>query len=398
MALEVVLPRCRGFMCTNAHPVGCETMVRRQIAAASRDETARAGGTLLVVGASTGYGLASRIAGAFGHGMDSVGVFYERPASERRSASAGWYNAAAFQRAAREQAVGAWSLNGDAFSREVLGETLALVGDRLGPLDVFIYSVAAPARTDPETGEVHRSALKTIGQPFTTRTIDLMSGRIETVTLEAAGEAEIASTVAVMGGADLRRWCEGLLAADLLAPGARIVAYSYIGPRVTWPVYRRGTIGRAKEHLEATAAALHERVARSAGGSCRVAICKSIVSQAAVVIPAVPLYMSLLFRVMKEAGTHEGPIEQMLRLFDDHIGPGRTARLDAEGRIRLDDLEMQPEIQAEVMRRWQRVTDANLNDLSDWAGFARYLRQLFGFDVPGVDYDRPVETDVALEG
>jgi enoyl-[acyl-carrier protein] reductase/trans-2-enoyl-CoA reductase (NAD+) len=349
-----------------------------------------------VLGASTGYGLASRIAGAFGHGMGSVGVFYERPASERRTASAGWYNAAAFERLAGDAGLKAASLNGDAFSHELLAQTLGTVRETLGPLDVFVYSVAAPVRTDPDTGEVYRSVLKTIGQPFTAKSIDLNTGQVVEVALEPADDAEVAATVAVMGGVDLRRWVEALLAASLLARGARVVAYSYIGPNVTWPVYRSGTIGWAKEDLERTCDALHARLAAEIGGSCRVSINKSIVSQASAAIPAVPLYMSLLFRVMKDHGLHEGPIEQMARLFGDHIGPGRTATTDAQNRIRLDDLEMRPDVQAEVARRWPLVSTANLRELSDYDGYQRYFHQLFGFDVPGIDYAAAVETDVPL--
>jgi enoyl-[acyl-carrier protein] reductase / trans-2-enoyl-CoA reductase (NAD+) len=392
----IVVPRRRGFISTSAHPTGCMRMVEQQIAVARRDPSTWAGGKMLVLGASTGYGLATRIAGAFGHGMDSIGVAYERPASDRRTASAGWYNLATFDRAAREAGLGASSLSGDAFSQPVLEETIYRVREALGPLDVFAYSIAAPVRTDPDTGATYRSALRTIGRPLTTKSIDLDTGVLSEVTIGTATPDEIAATVAVMGGADLARWVAALLDARLLAPGARVVAYSYIGPKVTWQVYREGSIGRAKVDLERTCADLHARLQREIGASCRVSINKSIVSQAAAAIPAVPLYMSILFRVMKDAGTHEGPIEQAVRLLDDHIGPGRTPALDAEGRIRLDDREMVPAIQAEVMRRWERVTDANLLELSDFEGFQRYFRQLFGFDVPGVDYDAPVETDAEL--
>lgn len=395
MTRQIVRERMRGFVSLTAHPTGCERMVEWQADRVRRDRDRRSGGNLLVLGASTGYGLASRIAGAFGHGMNSVGVFYERPPSDRRTASAGWYNVAAFDRLARQSGLGVAHLNGDAFSAYLLERTLDAVA-AFGPLDVLVYSLAAPQRRDPLTGEVYRSVLKTIGKPFTTRSMDLDSGRLSEVTLEPATPDEIDGTVGVMGGADLRRWVRALVDTELLAPGARVVAYSYIGPEVTWPVYRRGTIGMAKADLEATCRALDERLAVAIGGSCRVAICKSIVSQAAAAIPAVPLYMSLLFRVMKEAGTHEGPIEQMGRLFDEHVGPGRTPTVDADGLIRLDDREMRPEIQEEVMRRWRAVTDENLAELADFASYRQYFDELFGFAVPGVDYDEPVETDVPL--
>lgn len=396
MAVEIVEPRMRGFICTTAHPAGCAEHVGHQVAIARRDPATWTGGKLLVVGASTGYGLASRVVGTFGHGMDSVGVFFERPASGRRTASAGWYNAAAFHRLAHEAGLRTGSLNGDAFSTPVLQETVQKVADELGPLDVFVYSLASPVRVDPDTGETYRSVLKTIGQPITAKTVDIGSGEVTEVTIDAATEAEIAATVAVMGGADLARWVNALLEARLFAPGARVVAYSYIGPKIIWPMYTSGTIGRAKAHLEATCRELNPKMAAAVGGSCRVTICKSIVSQAGAAIPVVPLYMSLIFRIMKEAGIHEGPVEQMLRLFGDHIGQGCTATLDEEGRIRLDNLELQPDVQAELMARWPRVTTENLNQLADFAGFRRYFYQLFGFEFPGVDYNVPVETEVLL--
>ncbi len=394
MSLQVVEPRIRGFICTTAHPAGCAGHVARQIAAARRDPATWAGGNLLVLGSSTGYGLASRIAGAFGHGMHSLGVCFERPGSERRTASAGWYNTAAFDAAARQAGLSAASINGDAFSTEVLEATLERVRRDLGPLDVVVYSLAAPRRTDPETGRVYNSVLKAVGQPSAIKTVDLNTGMVGDVTLEPATPEEISDTVAVMGGADLRRWVEALLKAGLLARGARVVSYSYIGPEATWPIYRHGTIGHAKADLEVTSAALHAQLARAVDGRCHVSINKSIVTQASAAIPAVPLYMSVLFKLMKAAGTHEGPIEQMVRLFDDHIGPGRTPVVDDEGRIRLDDREMRADIQAEAMRLCALIDTSNLRELSDYDGFQRYFRQLFGFDIPGVDYAQPVETDV----
>lgn len=397
MPVEIVQPRIRGFMCTTAHPVGCSRQVQRQIEVARRDPATWPGGKLLVLGSSTGYGLASIIAGAFGYGMDSVGVFFERPPSDRRTASAGWYNAAAFQQQARADGLHASSINGDAFSNEILEQTLEHVRATLGQVDVFIYSVAAPSRTDPETGAVYRSVLKTVGQPAITKTVDLVNGRVHDITLEAANPEEVASTVKVMGGEDFRRWTQALQAAGLLATGAKVTAFSYIGPKMTYPIYRSGTIGKAKEDLEDTARALHRRLALDLGGQCRVAICKSVVTQASAAIPAVPLYMSLLFKVMKEAGTHEGPIEQMVRLFGDHLGPGRQPVVGEDGLIRLDDLEMLSDIQHEVNFRWSAVDTDNLERISDFAGYQHYFRQQFGFEVPGVDYGAPVETDVPLE-
>jgi enoyl-[acyl-carrier protein] reductase / trans-2-enoyl-CoA reductase (NAD+) len=397
MAKEVVLPRIRGYICTTAHPGGCAHQVGRQIAIARRDPATWGRGKMLVLGASTGYGMASRIAGAFGHGMDTVGVFYERPATEQRTASAGWYNSAAFHREAHAAGLHASSINGDAFSTEVLERTLAHLRDTVGPLDVVVYSLASPVRTDPETAVTYRSVLKTVGAPITTKSVDLATDKVLDMEIEAATPEEIASTVAVMGGTDMRRWVDALRREQLLAPGAKVVAYTYIGPRVTYPVYRSGTIGKAKEHLEATARDLHEQLAADLGGQCRVVVCKSVVTQSSSAIPGVPLYMSILFKVMKAAGTHEGPVEQMARLFEGHLGPGRTPKVDDEGFIRLDNLELRPEIQHEVGFRWSAVETDNLRVLSDYDGYQHYFRELFGYDVPGMDYNVPVETIVPLE-
>lgn len=396
MSLQVIEARVRGFICLNAHPVGCRAEVAGQVAAARLPGATPVGGKLLVVGASTGYGLASRIAGAFGHGMDTVGVSFERPAKGRRTASAGWYNTAAFEELAAGEGLHASDLIGDAFSDEVMSAALDHVARTLGKVDRFVYSIAAPRRTDPATGITHTSVLKTVGRPFSVKTVDLRTEEVGMATIEPATDEEIAATVAVMGGADLERWTGALLEAGLLAPGARVVAFSYIGPEVTWPIYKDGTIGQAKADLQRGAHALDRRLAEAVGGGCNVSVNKSVVTQASAAIPGVPLYMSLLFAVMKARGIHEGPIEQATRLFADHFAPGRLPTTDEEGRIRLDDLEMRPAVQAEALERWGQVTTDNLRSTADWEGFTRYFRRLFGFDVPGVDYAAPVETDVAL--
>jgi enoyl-[acyl-carrier protein] reductase / trans-2-enoyl-CoA reductase (NAD+) len=396
MPLQVVEPRIRGFVCLTAHPKGCAEEVRWQIAQVPRRPEAK-GGTLLVVGASTGYGLASRIAGAFGHGMDSLGVFLERPPTDRRTASAGWYNTAAFSAEAAAAGLRAVNLNGDAFSTEILDAALNEL-DGMAPVDVFVYSVAAPRRSDPATGITHESVLKSVDAPFSIKTVDEKTLEVRDAVIEEATESEVAATVAVMGGADMRRWVDALLERNLLAPGARVVAYSYIGPEVTWPIYRDGTIGQAKADLERAAADIHSQLQSAIGGSCRISINKSVVTQASAAIPGVPLYMSLVFRVMKDLGLHEGPIEQMARLFDDHLAAGSAGPTDEAGRIRLDDLEMRPDVQAEAIGRWEQVTSENLLATSDYEGYQRYFRRLFGFDRPGVDYSRPVETDVSIPG
>ncbi|HQZ70448.1 MAG TPA: trans-2-enoyl-CoA reductase family protein [Anaerolineae bacterium] len=397
MPEQVVQPRIRGFVCTTAHPGGCAVQVSRQAAQVRRDPAAWSGGNLLVLGSSTGYGLATRVTGAFRYGMSSLGVCFERPPKGDRTASAGWYNTGAFHGLTRAAGLKAETLNGDAFSNEVLAQTMDRLREGFGPVDLLVYSLAAPKRQDPETGQVYQSVLKTVGRQLPIKTVNLNTEEVEEVALEVATPQEISDTVAVMGGADLRRWVEALLAAGLLAPGARVVAYSYLGPEVTWPIYRHGTIGHAKADLEVTCASLNETLAKFLGGGCYVSINKSIVTQASAAIPAVPLYMSLLFDVMTRAGTHEGPLEQAVRLLADHLGPGLRPTTDDEGRIRLDDLEMTPAVQAEVLERWSKVTTERLAEWGSFARFQRYFRQCFGFDVAGVDYTRPVETDLGWD-
>jgi enoyl-[acyl-carrier protein] reductase/trans-2-enoyl-CoA reductase (NAD+) len=328
--------------------------------------------------------------------MNSIGVFYERDSSDRRTASAGWYNSAAMHRFAAESGLYASGINGDAFSQEILDETLKRIRDELGAIDVFVYSLAAPTRTDPVTEETYRSAIKTVGEPVTTKTVDTSTDEVVEVTVHPASDNEIAGTVAVMGGADLERWVEALLAEDLLAPGAKVVSYSYIGSEMTWPIYRRGTIGRAKEDLEARSDALDEKLRSEIGGRCLVSMNPSVVTQAATAIPGVVLGMSILFKVMEERGVGESGVELMCRLFDDHIGPGAQPTTDSEGRIRLDDIELRPDIQDECLARWERIDTDNLIELSDYAGYKLLFSQLFGFDVDGIDYDLEVETDVQL--
>lgn len=395
MSEQVVQPRIRGFLCLNAHPEGCRAEVARQIEVARASSDERPGGNLLVIGGSTGYGLASRITGAFGYGMDSIGVFYERPPSGRRTASAGWYNSVAFTEAARAAGLEARNVNGDAFSAEVLDDVLGQV-EEMGGLDLLIYSLAAPARTDPATGVTYRSALRTIGEPMVTKSVDIGTGRITEAVVEPATDEEIEGTIKVMGGEDLRRWVDALLARGLLRDGARVVAYTYLGPEVTWPFYRHGTIGMAKEHLESTCAALDARLRDEVGGRCWSSVNKSMVTQAAAAIPAVPLYISLLYRVMQEKGVHEDAIAQIVRLFSEHIGPGVSPRVDDEGRIRIDDLEMSDDVQTAVAALWETVTDESLAEVADLEGYRRTFKQLFGFEVEGVDYDAPVEVDLPM--
>jgi enoyl-[acyl-carrier protein] reductase/trans-2-enoyl-CoA reductase (NAD+) len=394
MRAMVIQPKVRGFICTTAHPVGCAAEVRRQADACAGMSLSAPPRGALVVGASMGYGLSSRIAAAFGAGAGTVGVVYEREATEKRTATAGWYNTAAFHRLAAERGLFAESVNGDAFDRGVKAETVEAVRRGLGRVDLFVYSIGAPRRTLAD-GTVAKSVLKPIGQPYRNKTIDVESGAVSEVAIEPATEEEVAETVKVMGGEDLEEWVDTLDAAGVLAPDARVVAYSYIGPELTFPVYRRGTIGAAKDHLEATARRLDERF-RPRGGRALVSVNKGLVTQSSSAIPVVPLYISLLFSVMKEKGLHEGTIEQMRRLLADRLYTGGEVPVDDDGRVRLDDLEMRDDVQAEVARRWREVGSDNVAQLADLEGYRRDFLLLFGFGVPGVDYTTDVDPHISL--
>jgi enoyl-[acyl-carrier protein] reductase/trans-2-enoyl-CoA reductase (NAD+) len=396
VTVEVVSPRIRGFICTNAHPAGCAASVEAQVARAeSQRASFPAGGNALIVGASTGYGLASWIVAAFARRMSTVGVFFERPPSEKKTASAGFYNAAAVMRLAAERGLRIAAVNGDAFSHAVKAEVLEKVG-ALGPVDLVVYSLASPVRVHPDDGRTIRSTLKPVGQPYTTKSIDLDRGRVIEVTLEPATSDEISDTIAVMGGDDLARWVRALAEARLLAPGARVFAYSYIGPQLTWPIYRTGTIGLAKSDLEKTTRSLDEELARFVGGRAWVSVNAAVVTQASSAIPGVPLYLALANKVLAEKRLLERPIDQILRLFAEHASPGKTPLVDAEGRIRIDDREMKPEIQERISEGWRSVTTETLSRLADFEGFQKEFRQLFGFEIAGVDYGRPVEIDASL--
>ncbi|MDB4980160.1 MAG: trans-2-enoyl-CoA reductase [Myxococcales bacterium] len=396
MPLQTVAARIRGFICLNAHPGGCAENVRAHVEIARKGAASGVRlGDALVVGASTGYGLASLATTVFGYGARAVGVCLERPPQGDKTASAGWYNLVALSRMARESGHDVAIVNGDAYSDAVKAETLALLKKRGAKLDSVVYSLASPKRTDPKTGVTHASVLKPLGAPFVSRSIGLGNDQVTTVELPPATDADVEATVKVMGGEDWELWIDQLLAADLLAPGCRTVAYSYIGPALTYPIYREGTIGKAKLHLERTATAISAKL-RASGGAAYVSVNKALVTQASSAIPVVPLYISLLYKIMKELGTHEGTGEQIARLFRDHLAPGRTPTLDAGGRIRVDDLEMRPEVQQRVTALWDQVTSENLFALTDYAGFKQEFRSLFGFEIPGVDYAVPVETDVRI--
>jgi enoyl-[acyl-carrier protein] reductase/trans-2-enoyl-CoA reductase (NAD+) len=396
MPLQIIKRRSRGFICVNAHPEGCRRNVERWVAGVKGNVPAvpNPPKSVLVVGASTGYGLASRIAAAWGYGAKTLGVFFERPPEGDKTATAGYYNTVAFHALAKRDAIFAASINGDAFSDEIKRAAAETIRKEMAPVDLVIYSLASPKRTDPRTGKTHSSVLKPVGQAYTNRTIELDSEKVVSVTLPPASETEIADTVVVMGGEDWRRWMELLLEEKLLAPGARTVAYSYIGPELTWPIYRDGTIGQAKKDLERAAKDLDASLAKHLGGNAWVSVNKAVVTQASSAIPVVPLYLSLLPLVMKRKNLEEGPLEQMRRLFTDFLSTGKTPLVDEARRIRLDDREMRADVQAEVAALWPQVTTENLREISDFAGFQREFRGLFGFEVDGVDYEQPVETDI----
>ncbi len=388
----IVKPRIRGFVCITAHPKGCEAKVREEIKIAQLDKKPNGPKKVLVIGASTGYGLSSRIAAAFRYQAATVGVFFERPSAKGKPASAGWYNSVAFEKAAHETGLYAKSINGDAFSTEIKEQTIAQIKADLGQVDLVIYSLASPRRIDPVSGETYKSVLKPIGdKPFVNQTLDTDRNEIKNVEIEPATEEEIEHTVKVMGGEDWELWMKALHEAEALAPGAKSVAYSYIGPEVTWPIYKNGTIGQAKKDVERAAEAISEAYDCTA----YVAVNKAVVTQASSAIPVVPLYISILFKLMKAAGTHEDCIEQMIRLFDEHLY-SENVKLDENGRIRIDDLEMQADIQEKVVKIWNTITTENLDEMSDYAGYQKNFLNLFGFEMPGVDYDEDVDIDLML--
>ena len=395
MAVQIVKPRIRGFICTNAHPVGCQANVLNQIDEIKEGIPYKATGlNALVIGASTGYGLASRIALTYAYGAKTLGLLYERPPDGRRTASAGYYNTAAFQQQAAADGFFAESLNGDAFSDAMKTETIDRLKTDFGKVDILVYSIAAPRRIHPNTGVSHESVLKPIGAPYTGKTIDLNREVIAPVTIDPATEQEITDTIAVMGGEDLEMWIDALTDAELLAPEVTVVAYTYIGSPLTWSIYRDGTIGRAKDDLKARVDALDERLADQLGGNAYISVNKAVVTQASAAIPVVPLYISILYDIMDARGINEAPIGQMQRLFSEQLGPDLQPQLDSERYIRLDDRELQPEVTDAVTERWEHIDTDNFHELSDYAGYRRRFRNLFGFEVEGVDYDEAVETEL----
>ncbi len=396
----IVEPKIRGFICTTAHPVGCARNVQDQIDyVTSKGPIAGGPKKVLVLGASNGYGLASRIVAGFGCGAATVGVFFERPAENgKRTATAGWYNSVAFDAAARKAGLYAKSINGDAFSDDTRRQVCDLIKKELGQVDCVIYSLASPRRADPKTGELYKSVLKPKDKPYTNKSIDFEKNKVISVTLEAATDNEIAHTIKVMGGEDWELWIDDLQKNGLLSRGASTVAYSYIGPQMTTAVYRNGTIGAAKDHLEATARQLDARM-KKIGGRAFVSVNKALVTQSSSAIPFIPLYFVLLMKVMKKKGVHENCIQQIQRLFADRLyndRPLTQISTDEQGRVRVDDLEMLPDVQSDVSKLWSIVADDNVNEIADVAGYNDDFLRLFGFNIKGVDYNADVEIDVPL--
>ncbi|MFK7000468.1 enoyl-ACP reductase FabV [Flavobacterium oreochromis] len=381
----IIEPRMRGFICLTAHPEGCAQSVKNQINYVVSKGKINGPKRVLVVGASTGFGLASRITAAFGSDASTIGVFFEKEPTEGKTATPGWYNSAAFEQEAKKAGLYAKSINGDAFSKEIKQKAIDMIKSDLGQVDLVVYSLASPVRMHPDTGVLYRSALKPIGQVFTDKTVDFHTGIVSEVSIQPAVQEDIDNTVVVMGGEDWTMWIEAMKEAGVLAEGATTVAYSYIGPEVTEAVYRKGTIGRAKDHLEATAFEIDEKL-KDINGRAYVSVNKALVTQASSAIPVIPLYISLLYKTMKEKGLHEGCIEQMQRLFADCLYNGAEVPVDEKGRIRVDDWEMREDVQAAVKTLWAQADTETLKEIGDLAGYKNDFLNLFGFGFDGVDY------------
>jgi enoyl-[acyl-carrier protein] reductase/trans-2-enoyl-CoA reductase (NAD+) len=393
----IIEPRMRGFICLTSHPKGCEQSVINQINYVKSKGAIDGPKKVLVIGASTGFGLASRITSAFGSNAATIGVFFEKAPAAGKTASPGYYNSLAFHMQAEKAGLYAKSINGDAFSNEVKKQTIDLIKADLGQVDLVIYSLASPVRQHPVTGVLHRSVLKPIGDTFSDKTVDFHTGIVSEVTITPCSDEDIANTVQVMGGEDWKMWTDALLDAGVLAEGAMTVAYSYIGPDVTEPVYRKGTIGMAKEHLEATAFEITEDLAKI-GGKAFVSVNKALVTQASSAIPVIPLYISLLYKIMKAKGSHEGCIEQIQRLYSERLYTNGGIPVDEKGRIRIDDWEMDEAVQKEVAELWKGATTENLPAIGDLNGYKSDFLNLFGFGFEGVDYAAEANEMVEIPG
>ncbi|MCG9661813.1 trans-2-enoyl-CoA reductase family protein [Vibrio mediterranei] len=395
----IIKPRIRGFICTTTHPVGCEANVKEQIAyTKAQGPIANAPKRILVVGSSSGYGLSSRIAAAFGGGAATIGVFFEKPGTERKPGTAGFYNSAAFDKLAKEEGLYSKSINGDAFSNEAKQKVIDLIKEDLGQIDMVVYSLASPVRKLPETGELIRSSLKPIGETYTSTAVDTNSDTIIEASVEPATEQEIEDTVTVMGGQDWELWINALSDAGVLADGCKTVAYSYIGTELTWPIYWEGALGKAKMDLDRAATELNDKLAKT-GGSANVAVLKSVVTQASSAIPVMPLYIAMVFKKMREEGIHEGCMEQIFRMFSQRLykADGSAAEVDEKNRLRLDDWELRDDIQKHCAELWPQITTENLKELTDYVEYKEEFLKLFGFGVDGVDYDADVSPLVEFD-
>ena len=391
----VIKPKIRGFICTNAHPAGCAAHVNEQIAYVKSQTQANAKPkNVLVIGASTGYGLASRITATFGNNAKTLGVFFEKPPTEKKTASAGWYNTAAFQTAADEAGIWSKSINGDAFSHEIKAKAIETIKEELGEIDLVIYSLASPRRTDPDTGEVYSSTLKPIGESVTTKNLNTSKRIIDSVSVEAATEADIQGTIDVMGGADWELWIKALQEAGVLANGFKTTSYTYIGKKLTWPIYGHATIGRAKEDLDRAAKAIKEST-KALAGEAYVTSLNAVVTQASSAIPIMPLYISAMFKVMKSDGTYQGCIEQIQDLFRENLY-GDSPRLDDGGRLFQNYKELEDSVQDRVTEIWNTVDSDTIDELTDYVGYHGEFLKLFGFNVDGVDYEADVSPELAI--
>ncbi|RTQ99915.1 enoyl-ACP reductase FabV [Halomonas nitroreducens] len=386
----IIKPKVRGFICTTTHPVGCEKNVLEQIEATRARNLDKSAGPkkVLVIGASSGYGLSARITAAFGYGADTLGVFFEKPGTEKKPGTAGWYNAAAFDKFAKAEGLYSKSINGDAFSHEAREKAIELIKQDLGQVDLVVYSLASPVRKLPDSGELKRSVLKPIGETYRATAIDTNKDAIIEAEIEPATEQEIEDTIAVMGGEDWELWIDALDRAGVLAPGAKSVAFSYIGTEITWPIYWHGALGKAKEDLDRAAGEIDKRLSGQGGGA-NVAVLKSVVTQASAAIPVMPLYIAMVYKVMKEQGLHEGTIDQLNRLFAERLYGG-SRETDEMGRLRLDDWELRDDVQQACKDLWPRVTSENLFEITDYAGYKHEFLKLFGFERDDVDYDADV--------
>ena len=393
----IIKPKTRGFICTTTHPTGCEANIKEQITRVQADgPVANGPKKVLVIGASTGYGLASRITAAFGSGAATLGVFLEKPATEKKPGSAGWYNSGAFEKAAHAEGLYAKSINGDAFSNEMRDKTIEIIKEDLGQVDLIVYSLASPVRKLPDTGEVVRSVLKPIGNIYKATAVDTSKDILIDAVIEPATEEEIQNTVTVMGGEDWELWMNALQAAGVLADGVKTVSYSYIGTDITWPIYWHGALGKAKEDMDRAAGVLRDSLT-DINGSANVAVLKSVVTQASAAIPVMPLYIAIGFKVMKELDIHEGCIEQINRMFRTQLYKDGGADLDESARIRMDDWELRDDVQSKVKQLWPQISNENIFELSDYQGYKDEFLKLFGFGIEGIDYDADVDTLISFE-